>query len=82
MHKYQRQIADANTQIARLERLSADSIWAHKASGLRGSLLRQVERVAQAPSPDQAELQKLADLTGRAYWILEQAAKEIPADKR
>ena len=27
----------------RLERLSADSYWAHKASGLRGSLLRSLE---------------------------------------
>ncbi len=29
--------------IARLERLSADSYWAHQASGVRGSLLRLLE---------------------------------------
>jgi len=29
--------------VARLERLSADSFWAHQASGVRGSLLRTIE---------------------------------------
>jgi len=29
--------------VARLERLSADSYWAHQASGVRGSLLRLIE---------------------------------------
>ena len=30
--------------VARLERLSADSYWAHQASGVRGSLLRLMEK--------------------------------------
>ena len=31
--------------VDRLERLSADSTYAHQASGLRGTLLRYIERI-------------------------------------
>ena len=41
--KYQHQISEARILIARLERLSADSYWAHQASGLRGALLRFID---------------------------------------
>jgi len=34
---------EAKTLIARLERISADSIWARRSSGLRGALLKWVE---------------------------------------
>jgi len=37
------ELQHAKLLILRLERLSVDSIWAHRASGLRGSLLRMVE---------------------------------------
>ena len=36
----EQQIDLARMLVARLERLSADSYWAHQASGVRGSLLR------------------------------------------
>ena len=52
--------------VARLERLSADSYWAHRASGIRGSLLRWVEEGAG----DCRELIK------RGFEILENAARE------
>ncbi len=34
---------EAKTLISRLERISADSIWARRSSGLRGALLKWVE---------------------------------------
>lgn len=38
--------------ISRLERLSADSVWAHRASGLRGALIRTLEQVEASSSMD------------------------------
>jgi hypothetical protein len=55
--------------IDRLERLSADSFWAHQASGVRGSLLRIVEDRDQ-DSP-QARV-----LLERGFYFLEKAARE------
>ncbi|NWG33208.1 MAG: hypothetical protein HXY42_02100 [Chloroflexi bacterium] len=56
----------------RLERISADSIWAHRASGVRGSLLRMLEEGEQGHLPDPKNL-SLAVTT--ALHILTQAAK-------
>lgn len=36
-------LAQAALLVSRLERISADSTWAHRSSGLRGSLLRALE---------------------------------------
>jgi hypothetical protein len=55
--------------IARLERLSADSYWAHQASGVRGSLLRLLE--AEKFDSDQGVL-----LVDMGFDFLEKAAKE------
>ena len=55
--------------IARLERLSADSYWAHQASGVRGSLLRLLE--SGEPDPEQEAL-----LVEKGFDFLEKAAKE------
>ena len=55
--------------IARLERLSADSYWAHQASGVRGSLLRLLE--AGELDSEQGTL-----LVERGFDYLEKAAKE------
>jgi hypothetical protein len=58
----------------RLERISADSTWAHRASGVRGALLRVLEE-ARGPFPtDQTEIKNTLSL---AFKILEQAAKRI-----
>jgi hypothetical protein len=67
---------------ARLERLSADSVWAHRASGLRGSILRCMERIeaAQGSALIEGDLAVLADLLNQASRILIKAASEIPAD--
>jgi hypothetical protein len=55
--------------IARLERLSADSYWAHKASGVRGSLLRLLES-------GELDSELGAYLVERGFDFLEKAAKE------
>jgi len=75
------QLVLARQLLARLERLSADSYWAHRASGLRGSLLKCVEQIETAREKNRAvegEMWKKADnLILRGFWILENAAREI-----
>jgi acyl-coenzyme A thioesterase PaaI-like protein len=66
---------------ARLERLSADSTWAHRASGVRGSLLRWLDDYAANPAPAAGELQQLNRLVTVAFEILTQAAREIRETK-
>ncbi|MFZ5884373.1 MAG: hypothetical protein ACOYYI_11385 [Chloroflexota bacterium] len=56
----------------RLERISADSVWAHRASGVRGSLLRLLEESEKGHPPDPKAL-TLAVTT--ALHILTQAAR-------
>ena len=59
--------------LARLERISSDSIWAHRASGVRGSLLRMLE---QLENDQQVEGPKLKRLISYGFQVLEGAAKE------
>jgi hypothetical protein len=59
----------ARILIARLERLSADSYWAHRASGVRGSLLRWVE-------DDQGDVGQGRGLINYGFEVLEKAARE------
>ena len=59
--------------IARLERISADSFWAHRASGVKGSLLRILERSEKGYPMRRVELKRMMDL---GFLILEKAAKE------
>ncbi len=60
---------------ARLERLSVDSIWARRASGLRGSLIKAIESL---DSPEPITPQLLDTLIERSFEILKNAAREIP----
>ncbi|GAB4492313.1 MAG: hypothetical protein OHK0031_15340 [Anaerolineales bacterium] len=60
---------------ARLERLSVDSIWARRASGLRGSLLKALS-AAESGSPPADEALDL--LIERSFEILSKSAREIP----
>jgi hypothetical protein len=59
----------------RLERLSVDSIWARRASGLRGSVIKALESVdtGTAIPPEHLDL-----LIERSFQILRSAAREIP----
>jgi hypothetical protein len=58
--------------IARLERISADSVWAHRASGVRGALLNVAE---QTEDEKRAESYKIKQLVDYAFQILKDAAK-------
>ena len=59
----------------RLERLSADSLWARRASGLRGNIIKVLE---EFDSGQEIEPERLSSLHRRAFEILKQAAQEIP----
>ena len=64
----------ARMALARLERISADSYWAHRASGVRGSLLRALEKIENGETES---LQTLKDLTEIGFRILAQSASEL-----
>jgi hypothetical protein len=74
---------DTNTArllLARLERLSADSHYAHRASGLRGSLLRYLDMVegnTSTGAPAVPPAARLDDLLSLGFEILEKAARQI-----
>lgn len=57
--------------LQRLERVSVDSYWAHRASGVRGALLRSLERQEAGTAIDEGELRQVMEL---AFEILEEAA--------
>ena len=60
---------------SRLERLSADSRWSRRASGLRGNIIKVLEEVdAGIPVP----ASRLDLLTNVAFDILRHAAEDIP----
>jgi hypothetical protein len=73
------QIDQAVLLIYRLERLSADSYWAHRASGLRGALLRCIERLESGAGDEKEETARLDRLFQRGFEILARAAREIRA---
>ena len=56
--------------LERLERISVDSYWAHRASGVRGALIRSVE------AQENADIQSLGSLSKLGFQILERAARE------
>ena len=58
----------------RLERISVDSVWAHRASGLRGSLLGMLEQFEEGKPPEPAEFKSVMRI---AFQILREAAREI-----
>jgi hypothetical protein len=63
--------------LARLERISADSYWAHRASGARGSLIKLVEQMDAGTFIQSKEASELMDM---GFRILEQAAREKRGD--
>jgi hypothetical protein len=79
---FERQLRSAELLVARLERLSADSYWAHQASGLRGSLLRCLDqaRAGHGKNADgsQEDIKtRLDQLVDRGYEILVLAAQDM-----
>ncbi|MFH2104153.1 MAG: hypothetical protein ABIJ39_12445 [Chloroflexota bacterium] len=59
----------------RLERLSVDSVWARRASGLRGNMLRVLEEADSGGEVPSAWMDTLID---KGFDILRHAASEIP----
>jgi hypothetical protein len=59
--------------LARLERISADSYWAHRASGIRGALIKIAENIE---SRQPFEIRELRQLTQSGFLILELSVKE------
>jgi hypothetical protein len=59
--------------LARLERISADSVTAHRASGVRGAMLRMMGTLETGGTVSDQELKRLID---SGYQLLQRAAKE------
>jgi hypothetical protein len=71
-------LSQAKFLLDRLEKISADSHWAHRASGVRASLAKWVS--ADDLLLDQSKRYPLDQLVLLGFEILEQAAGEIPGD--
>ena len=61
--------------VARLERLSVDSHWARRASGLRGNIVKLLE---EAEAGQNVPVGRINLLTEAAFDILRRAAQDIP----
>ncbi len=59
----------------RLERLNVDSLWARRASGTRGNIIKVLAEIEGGQEVDIARLSPLID---RAFEVLTHAAQEIP----
>ena len=59
--------------LPRLERISVDSFWAHRASGVRGALTRMLSQLERGEPVDPAALQTNLQL---GFAILKEAAEE------
>ncbi len=57
--------------LARLERISVDSYWAHRASGVRGALLRVLEMRESGSQDSKPDV-----LIAMGFEILREAARE------
>ncbi len=62
----------------RLEKISADSPWAHQASGIRASIAKTLSR--EERSSNSSASRNLEGLLKLGFEILEKAAGEIPED--
>ena len=68
-------LLQAKILVERLARLSADSIWARRASGLRASLDKAVGQIESGKMVDEDHFKHLISL---GFEMLEKAGKEIP----
>jgi hypothetical protein len=59
--------------LARLERISVDSVTAHRASGVRGAMLKELERLEKTGAGSGERVKCLIEW---GYALLEQAAEE------
>lgn len=59
--------------LSRLERISADSAVAYRASGVRGAMLRLVEKIEEGKPVSSQDVKRLIE---SAYLLLQKAARE------
>jgi len=59
--------------LARLERISADSVTAHRASGVRGAMLRTIDQLEKQERVPGYVVKRLIE---SGYILLQRAAKE------
>jgi hypothetical protein len=59
--------------LSRLERISADSSVAYRASGVRGAMLRAVEKIEEGRPVSSQDVRRLIE---SAYFLLQKAARE------
>jgi hypothetical protein len=67
----------ANMLAARLGRLSADSTWARRASGVRGALLKAIDEAEAAGDISGPAHRQLDLLVHYGFELLEKAAREM-----
>ena len=67
----------ANMLAARLGRLSADSTWARRASGVWGALLRAIDEAEAAGDISGPAYRQLDLLVHYGFELLEKAAREM-----
>jgi hypothetical protein len=73
MENFQSDMQLIHMLLARLERISADSYWAHRASGVRGALLGMLEKIENGRSVPRSRMKRLVDA---GFSILESATVE------
>jgi hypothetical protein len=71
-------INQASLLASRLEKLSADSIWARRSSGVRGNLLRELElaTVKKEAALSAAQRSRLSSLVALGFDYLNKGARE------
>jgi hypothetical protein len=67
----------AKRLLARLGRLSVDSSWARRASGVRGALIKAIDALESAGEDAPQRAAELESLVRFGYAMLEKAAREI-----
>ena len=68
----------AKILLSRLEKISADSSWAHQSSGIRASIAKILSQ--EEVSLNSSAARNLEGLLKLGFEILEKAAGEIPED--
>jgi hypothetical protein len=66
-------IRTLNFLLSRLERISADSSVAYRASGVRGAMLRVVEKIEKGGTVSNQDVKRLIE---SGYFLLQKAARE------
>jgi hypothetical protein len=65
---------------ARLARLSVDSSWSRRASGVRGALIRGIDALEAGGADAPGAAADLENVVRHGFTLLEKAAREIRND--